>query len=54
MKEGAVPGTLFRGSESGWMNGELYIDWFKFFLQQISTALYYSYKMEMHLIFQWS
>jgi len=27
--------TLFRSSESGWINGELYIDWFKFFLQQI-------------------
>jgi len=38
MKEGAVPGTLFRSSESGWINGELYIDWFKFFLQQIPAC----------------
>jgi len=35
MKEGSIPGTLFKNSESGWINGELYIEWFKFFLQHI-------------------
>ena len=34
-KEGCVPGTLFKTSESGWMNTELYLEWFRFFLQQI-------------------
>ena len=35
LKEGAVPGTLFKSSESGWVNSELYIEWFNFFLKQI-------------------
>ena len=35
LKEGAVPGTLFKSSESGWVNSELYIEWFKFFLKQM-------------------
>ena len=34
-KEGCVPGTLFKTNESGWMNTELYLEWFHFFLQQI-------------------
>ena len=34
-KEGYVPGTLFKTSESRWMNAELYLEWFRFFLQQI-------------------
>ena len=35
LKEGAVPGTLFTNSESGWVNAELYFEWFKFFLRHI-------------------
>ena len=35
LKEGAVPGTLFANSESGWINSELYLEWFNFFLQHI-------------------
>jgi len=35
LKEGAVPGTLFVSSESGWINTELYLEWFNFFLQHI-------------------
>ena len=38
MKEGAVPGTLFKNSESSWINCELYVEWFKFFLQCIPPA----------------
>lgn len=30
-KEGCVPGTLFKTSESGWINTELYLEWFHFF-----------------------
>jgi len=30
LKEGAVPGTLFVSSESGWINTELYLEWFNF------------------------
>ena len=35
LKEGAIPGTLFTNSDSGWINSELYLEWFNFFLQQI-------------------
>ena len=35
-KEVSVPGTLFKTSGNGWMNAELYLEWFRFFLQQIS------------------
>jgi len=35
MKEDSIPGTLFKNSESGWINGVLHIEWFKFFLQHI-------------------
>ena len=35
LKEGAIPGTLFKSIESGWVNSELFIEWFKFFLKQI-------------------
>ena len=27
LKEGAVPNTLFRNSESGWINTQLYLKW---------------------------
>lgn len=31
----AVPGTLFRSSETGWINSDLYLEWFKFFIEHI-------------------
>ena len=35
LKEGAIPHTFFANSDSGWMNSELYLLWFNFFLQNI-------------------
>ena len=35
LKQGAVPETLFECSDSGWINEELYVKWFKFFLTKI-------------------
>ena len=35
LKEGAVPHTLFKCSETGWINKDLYLEWFQFFLQNI-------------------
>lgn len=35
LKEGAIPGTLFANSVSGWINSELYLEWFKYFMQLI-------------------
>ena len=35
LKGGAILGTLFKNSESGWINGQLFIEWFQFFLQHI-------------------
>ena len=35
MREGAVPNTMFAVSESGWMNKDLYLDWFQFFIDNI-------------------
>ena len=35
LKEGAVPNTLFGSSEIGWINSDLYLEWFQFFLQNI-------------------
>ena len=37
-KEGAVPGTLFGNSVNGWINQELYLEWFKFFIASIPSA----------------
>uniref|UniRef100_A0A1X7TFC6 DDE-1 domain-containing protein n=1 Tax=Amphimedon queenslandica TaxID=400682 RepID=A0A1X7TFC6_AMPQE len=34
-KEGAVPNTLFVTSDSGWITSELFVEWFKFFIQNI-------------------
>lgn len=34
-RDGAVPNCLFATSVSGWMNAELYCEWFKFFLDNI-------------------
>ena len=33
LKEGAIPHTFFANSDSGWMNSELYLLWFNFFLR---------------------
>ena len=38
LKEGAVPHTLFKCSETGWINKDLYLEWFQFFLQNISLT----------------
>lgn len=38
IKEGAFPGTSFHCSNKGWVNSELYLDWFKFFLANIPPA----------------
>ena len=35
VKEGAIPDTFFATSESGWINSELYLEWFRFFLEHI-------------------
>ena len=35
LKEGAVPHTLFKCSETGWINKDHYLDWFQFFLQNV-------------------
>jgi len=35
LKEEYVPNTLFANSANGWINGDLYIEWFKFFLNNI-------------------
>ena len=35
LKEGAISDTLFMNSENGWINSELYLEWFNFFLQHI-------------------
>ena len=35
LKEGAVPNTLFKCSETEWINKDLYLEWFQFFLQNI-------------------
>lgn len=35
LREGAVPNTLFHSSESGWVNKDIYLNWFHFFLKNI-------------------
>lgn len=35
LKEGCMPGTYFACSVSGWVNSELYLEWFKFFIANI-------------------
>ena len=37
-REGAIAGTVFASSENRWMNGELFLEWFKWFLRNISPA----------------
>ena len=38
LKNGALPGTMFTCSESGWINLSLFLDWFKFFIASILPA----------------
>ena len=35
LKESAFPNTMFKSSESAWINSELFVDWFAFFLKSI-------------------
>ena len=37
-KEGAIPNTLFGNSESGWINSQLFLEWFAFFIKNIPPA----------------
>ena len=38
LTEEALPGTLFDCSDNGWINQELYLRWFKFFIANIPSA----------------
>lgn len=38
LKEGAVPGTIFRSSKNGWMTADIFYEWFQFFVQSIPPA----------------
>ena len=38
IKDGAFPGTQFHCSDTGWVNADLYLEWFKFFLSSIPPA----------------
>ena len=38
LKEGAIPNTLFGNSESGWINSQLFVEWFAFFIKNIPSA----------------
>ena len=38
LKNGALPGTMFTCSESGWINQSLFLDWFKLFIASIPPA----------------
>uniref|UniRef100_A0A1X7VAM0 DDE-1 domain-containing protein n=1 Tax=Amphimedon queenslandica TaxID=400682 RepID=A0A1X7VAM0_AMPQE len=38
LKEGAIPGTTFCCSESGWINEQLLLEWFEFFIESIPPA----------------
>ena len=38
LKQGAFPGISFHCSSKGWINTELYLEWFKFFLANIPPA----------------
>ena len=35
---GAIPGTAFHCSDSGWVNSELFYKWFEFFIQSIPPS----------------
>ena len=38
LKVGALPGTVFHCSDSGWITGELFVQWFHFFLKNIPPS----------------
>ena len=38
LREGAVPNTLFCNSENGWINQDIYLKWFEFFIKNIPPA----------------
>ena len=38
MKVGAVPGTLFMTSANGWINQDISMEWFKFFIRSIPSS----------------
>ena len=38
MRNGAVPGTIFMSSDSGWITLEIYLQWFKYFITSIPPA----------------
>ena len=40
LKNGALPGTMFTCSGSGWINQSLFLDWFKFFIVSIPLDLF--------------
>ena len=37
-REGAVPGTLFKSTESGWITQEVYMEWFQWFIEVFPPA----------------
>lgn len=37
-RDGAVPGTLFRSTENGWINQQVYLEWFQWFITVIPPA----------------
>ena len=48
-KEGARAGTLFCSSKNGWINSELYLEWFDFFLRTLlPQEPLFSFKMGTH------
>ena len=38
MRNGAVPGTIFMTSDSGWITQEIYLEWFRVFIAPIPPA----------------
>ena len=38
LKSDCVPDTYFTCSDNGWINSDLYLEWFKFFLNHISPV----------------
>ena len=38
LRAGAVPGTMLQSSENGWINQDIYMKWFQFFLKSIPPA----------------
>jgi len=37
-RDGAIPGTLFKNTENGWINQEVYMEWFQWFITVIPPA----------------